>query len=68
METAPVTKNEKITVTILPDATTPDYVKDAEHITGLLMWKQDLPADGKSEIKLGWRISWPQDSQITGLP
>ena len=68
LETLPVSQNEKIKIEVLGDATTPGYVKDADNVTGLAKWSLDLPAGGKSEIKVGWRISWPEGSQISGVP
>jgi len=68
LETLPVSQNEKIKIEVLGDATTPGYIKDADNVTGLAKWSLDLPAGGKSEIKVGWRLSWPEGSQISGVP
>lgn len=68
LETLPVSQNEKIKIEVLPDATTSGYVKDADNVTGLAKWLLDLPAGGKNEVKVGWRISWPEGSQISGVP
>ncbi len=67
LEALPLSRNDQIKVDILPDATTDGYTKDAQDTTGLALWKLDLAADGKGEVKLGWRVSWPEGSQITGL-
>ncbi len=67
-ETVPVSKDEKIEAKILPDATTPGYEKDTDNIKGLLTWRSELPAKTKTDIKLGWTVSWPKDTQIIGLP
>lgn len=67
-ETVPVSKDEKIEAKILPDVTTPGYEKDTDNIKGLLTWRKDLPAKTRTDIKLGWTVSWPKDTQIIGLP
>ena len=67
-ETVPVSKDEKIEAKILPDETTAGYEKDTDNIKGLLTWNQDLAAKTKTDIKLGWNVSWPKDTQIIGLP
>lgn len=68
METVPAPQNEKITLEILKDKTTPGFEKDADKIKGLLRWNFDLAAQEKKDVALGWSLSWPKDSQITGLP
>lgn len=67
-ETIPVSKDEKIEAKILTDHTTAGYEKDTDNIKGLLTWKQDLKAKTKTDIKLGWTVTWPKDTNITGLP
>ena len=67
LETIPVGRNDDIKVAILPDQTTPGYTENAQNTTGLAAWHMDLAADAKTEVKLGWKVSWPDDKQITGL-
>ena len=66
LETIPVPRNDQIKVAILPDATTPGYAENAQNTTGLAEWHMDLAADAKTDVKLGWKVSWPDGKQITG--
>lgn len=68
LETTPAPQNEKITTEVLADKTTPGFEKDADKIAGLLRWKMTLKPQEKKEVTLGWKLSWPKDTQITGLP
>lgn len=67
-ETTPVSKDEKIEADILKDHTTQGYEKDTDDIKGLLTWKQALKPQQKTDIKLGWKVSWPKESNIQGMP
>ncbi|MEZ5813957.1 MAG: mucoidy inhibitor MuiA family protein [Alphaproteobacteria bacterium] len=67
-ESTPVPQNEKISVKILEKHTTPGYVQDIHNKKGVLQWTQTIPPGDKTEIKLGWTVSWPKDQPITGLP
>ncbi len=67
-ESVPVARNDKITVETLTDDTTSGYAKDADHINGVDLWKLPLAADATSDVKLGWKVSWPTDETVIGLP
>ncbi len=68
LEVLPVSQDDKIKIDILEEATTPNYTKDVDNTTGLAKWTFDLAAGGKNEVKLGWRVSWPEGKQIMGMP
>lgn len=68
LETIPTPKNEKITVEILKDKTTSGFEKDAEKIKGLMRWHLELRPGEKKDVALGWKISWPKDLRVDGLP
>ncbi len=66
-EAIPVAQDGKVGAEILTGQTTPGYEEDKDNIKGLLEWKAPLDPTQKSEIKLGWKVTWPKDSEITGL-
>ena len=66
LETVPVPRNEQIKFDMIGDATTDGYARDVENTTGLYRWSLDLQAGAKSDVKLGWRLSWPAGVAITG--
>lgn len=66
-ETTPVGRNDKITAEILKSETTAGYEPDSANIKGLLRWEFNVPAKAKQDVKLGWKVTWPKDSQISGL-
>lgn len=67
LETVPASQNKEIRSEILADQTTPGYKADVKNIKGLLEWKLHVEPKKKSEVKLGWKVSWPQDKTISGL-
>lgn len=67
LETTPVSKDEKLKVEILKDATTAGYEKDADKIKGLMRWTMTMQPKQKTDIGLGWKVSWPKDHNISGL-
>lgn len=67
-ESVPVSKNKDIETEILKDHTTPGYREDLENKKGVLQWTKDLAAGQKTDIKLGWKVTWPKDESIIGLP
>jgi uncharacterized protein (TIGR02231 family) len=67
LETVPASQDKQIRVEILPDQTTAGYKKDVRHVTGLLEWALALDPKQKSDLKLGWKVSWPKDKNISGL-
>lgn len=66
-ETVPVSRNEKIRSEIVKDATTAGYEQDSNNIKGLLRWQFKLDPKIKKELKLGWKVSWPKDTNLSGL-
>lgn len=66
-ESTPVSADEKIVATILKDATTPGYESDIQNKKGVLQWVRTLAPGEKGDIKLGWKVTWPKDSEISGL-
>ncbi len=67
LETVPVSKNEKINVDILKDATTAGYVADKDNVKGLLQWTVPMEPKSSQNVRLGWKVSWPKDANISGL-
>lgn len=67
LETVPESQNEQIRSEVVSSATTPDYKKDVQNVKGLLRWEVPLAVKQKSEVKLGWRVSWPKGENISGI-
>ncbi|MCK4944824.1 MAG: mucoidy inhibitor MuiA family protein [Alphaproteobacteria bacterium] len=67
LETIPVPQNKQIGVEIVVGQTTPGYEKDKDNVKGLLRWELPLEPKQKSELRLGWKITWPKDQAISGL-
>lgn len=68
LETVPVPQNERIRVEIIKDKTTPGYVSDLDNIKGLTQWTAKLEAGAKGDVALGWKVIWPKDGIINGIP
>ncbi len=66
-ETVPTGRNEKISSEILKDETTAGYENDSANIKGLLRWEFPLEPKAKKDVKLGWKVSWPKDTNLSGL-
>ncbi len=66
-ETTPVGRNEKISTDLLDDLTTKGYEEDSANIKGLLRWQMTLEPKAKADVKLGWKVSWPKDSELSGI-
>ena len=66
-QTIPVAQNEKITLEVDAAQTTTGYTEDKENIKGLLEWAFTLKSQDKKDVKLGWTLSWPQGSNISGI-
>jgi uncharacterized protein (TIGR02231 family) len=66
-ETTPTGRNEKIQTEILADQTTSGFVADSENIKGLLRWDFPLDPKAKKDLKLGWKVTWPKDENLSGL-
>ena len=43
------------------------HVKNHDKIKGLSVWDFALDPGAKKDVKLGWKLSWPQDKTLTGL-
>ena len=67
LETLPVARDKQIGVEIMVKQTTPGYEKDKDNVKGLLRWEVPLKSKQKSELKLGWKVTWPKDQAIHGL-
>ncbi len=68
LQTLPASRNEQIKLELLGNETTPGFAKDVDNITGQYRWLLDLAPAQKSEVKLGWTLSWPKDQTLSGLP
>ena len=66
-ETTPIGRNDKITTDILKDETTSGYEMDSANIKGLMRWEFTVEPKTKKDVKLGWKVTWPKDTNITGL-
>lgn len=66
-ETTPVPRNEKVKLEVLKDSTTQGYATDGANIKGMLQWAMKLEPKQKTEVKLGWTLSWPKDYSLSGL-
>ncbi len=67
LETVPASQNKEIRTEVLADKTTPGYKEDLKNVKGLLNWTVQMEPKQKSEVKLGWKVSWPQDKTLSGL-
>jgi uncharacterized protein (TIGR02231 family) len=67
LEALPIAQDERIQVNLLEADTTQGYAKDHDGMTGLAKWPLNLAAGGKGEVKLGWKITWPENMQLNGL-
>ncbi|MGB1077055.1 MAG: mucoidy inhibitor MuiA family protein [Bdellovibrionales bacterium] len=67
LQNTPVSQDEDIDVEILRAETTAGYEMDADKIKGLMRWKATLEPKAQKDIKLGWKVSWPEDKTINGL-
>lgn len=67
LETVPASQDERISVKILKDKTTPGYETDVDEVKGLLRWQKEAQPQEKMKINLGWSVSWPKDENINGL-
>lgn len=67
IETAPTSQDKQIRTEILAEKTTAGYAEDVKNVKGLLNWSLHLEPKQKSDVKLGWKVSWPQDKNLLGL-
>jgi uncharacterized protein (TIGR02231 family) len=66
-ESTPVGRNDKITTDIISGVTTSGFEKDSANIKGLLRWEFNLDPKAKRDLKLGWKVTWPKDTNINGI-
>lgn len=66
-ESTPVGRNDKITTDIVNTATSSGFTQDSANIKGLLRWEFKLDPKAKKDLKLGWKITWPKDENLSGL-
>lgn len=66
-EAIPVAQDKQITVQLLPDLTTQGYIENPDNVKGILRWAVPVEPKKKTEVKLGWRISWPKGQSLSGL-
>ena len=62
----PVSGDERITVTLDDQGTTPGFTTDPNE-PGILTWKVSVPKGGKKEIALRYRIRSPRNVIIPGM-
>lgn len=67
LETIPVSQDEKIKVEIVKNATTAGYTADKDNVKGLLEWTMKLQPKEEKDVRLGWKVTWPKDHQLSGL-
>jgi len=60
----PVSEVGDVTVKLL-SATTPPTQHNVRDHRGVISWDFDAKPDEEREIKLGWRVQWPNNRQIT---
>jgi len=66
LEAAPVSTDEKIKV---EKRVEPAISKDNwEDKTGVMAWQHNLPAGASQKFRVDYRISWPKEASIVGLP
>ncbi|HYD17825.1 MAG TPA: mucoidy inhibitor MuiA family protein [Patescibacteria group bacterium] len=65
-EAIPVSQTEKINIA-LQQSTTAGYKMDSENVRGVMSWNLDLQPKEKTEVKVGWSVTWPKDHTLNGL-
>lgn len=63
----PVSEHQDVQVELMP-ATTPPTLKDVRDRRGVLAWVFDAQPSEQREIKLAWRVKWPNDKTIVYQP
>ena len=66
-EQLPVSRNSDISVKIIKDKTTPDYVINPNDKIGLIKWESSYQPREKKEINYGYSVSWPKERILTGM-
>ncbi len=65
-ERFPVSRNEKLKVDIL-EKTTAGWIKDPDK-PGVIHWETPLAAGKKTEYDIRYKITYPKNRQVTGMP
>jgi uncharacterized protein (TIGR02231 family) len=66
-ETVPATRNEKVRIEISKENTTTGYTEDTANIKGMTVWQFPMEAKEKKVLKLGWTLTWPSGTTLSGL-
>ncbi len=67
LETIPVSKDERVNVTIVNDKTTGGYAQDIEDRKGVMRWPLELEPQESAKVDLGWKVSWPKGKSLSGV-
>lgn len=67
LETLPVSKDERIRVEIVKNATSAGYETDLDNKKGVTRWVMTLKPEEKAKVGLGWKVSWPKGEGVSGL-
>ena len=67
LDSVPVSKDERVRVEILKANTTAGYESDLKNVKGITRWIKDMAPNSKTQVNLGWKVSWPKDQSISGL-
>lgn len=66
LESSPVSTDEKIGVDKRFDPKPSE--ENWQDKPGVVAWRQSLPAGGTQKFSVDYRISWPKDASVIGLP
>lgn len=66
-ETIPASKDERVRIEILNNATSKGYEKDINNKKGVTGWVYEVQPQEETEINLGWKVSWPKGVNLSGL-
>ena len=67
LEIVPTSKDTRVRVEIINDKTTPGYETDFINVKGATLWTGTLEPQQKTAINIGWKVSWPNTAQLSGL-
>lgn len=68
LQRIPASQNEQVRLELDRTFTTKGFEENVDKVTGQLGWTQSLAPQQKTSIQLGWTLSWPKDSNLSGLP
>jgi uncharacterized protein (TIGR02231 family) len=66
-DSLPVARDSGISVKVIKDRTTPDYVLDPNNKVGTVMWESLYAPSEKKTIDFGYAVIYPKDRILTGL-